>query len=277
MMNKVFSTLLFVPVLCVGILPIEPMQAQTSRPSIETLRDELQTAICLNNWDEALSIIGPMIGSSEITQSYREELIRFRQRIQNWRTAQADLSGQPSCASIISAEQAEAAAEAAVRAEQLQAAEAARQEAIASQPQVQQNTRSTDAQCVELATTVNWVVEQSSSLLSQTNFTDASSIFGMLNQLSEVSRQASISLQGLQLSDRQLQTYQQQLIASYQAYIPAIRNLLNSANTGDMSGLQQQNADIQQAAARELEVMNQVNAYCGRNVINLEGPAFGGV
>ncbi|MEL6223577.1 MAG: hypothetical protein AAFR31_13160 [Cyanobacteria bacterium J06627_8] len=273
-MNKIVSTLLVAPVMFLGILPIGRAQAQANTSAIDALRDNLQTAVCLSEWDEALSIIGPMIGSSEISADYREELIRYRRQIQTWKDTQADLSSQSSCTSVVAAAEADAIAEADARADELQAAEAARQQAIASQSQVQQNTRSTGAQCTELAVPVNWVVGQARTLLAQTNFSDPSSIFGMLNQLSEVSSQAATSLQAIQLSDSQLQSYQRDLVASYRAYVPAIRTLLDSVNSGDVSTLQQQNLTIQQSAARELELMNQINAYCGGSVINLEAPAL---
>jgi hypothetical protein len=268
-MNKLLSTLLLTPVIALGVLPMQA-QAQSRTSSIDALRNDLQTAVCLNNWDEALSIIGPMIGSSEITSDYRNQLIQYRRQIQTWRASQADLSAQPSCAPAIAEAEAAAEAEAIAREGAQQAAEAARRRAIASQPQAQQNNRSTAAQCMELATTVNWVVEQSQSLVAQTNFFDQSSLFGMLNQLSDVSQQASTSLQTLQLSDTQLQTFQQRLISTYRAYVPAINNLLGSARSGDMAAVQQQTLDFQEAATREVALMNEVNTYCGSNVINLD-------
>lgn len=80
-----------------------PASAQTQ--SVEQLRTDLQNAVCLNDWDDAVRVTSSLIGSSEITPQYRQELVDFRRELQGWQASQAqfDRSSNPDCAEAIAA------------------------------------------------------------------------------------------------------------------------------------------------------------------------------
>lgn len=267
-MNTFLSTLLLTPLVFSGFLFSGQAHAQTR--SLEHLRDELQVAVCLNNWDDALSLLSPMIGSSDITASYREELIRFRQQVQNWRATRAEFSNQSNCDDIIAQAEADAAAETAAREDAIQAADAARQNAILSQPEVRNTTRSTSAQCLELAAVINWVDSEARSLMTQVNTTDPASLIRMIERLADLSALTVTNLQSLQLSDNQLRTYQQRFTTIYQSYISAIRMLVNAINSASLNLIQQQDLQIETLVNQEANLVSELNSFCGQNVITVQ-------
>lgn len=59
---------------------VMPVQAQTT----DELRGEVQRAVCQNDWDVALTTLGRIIGSDDISIEYRESLMRYRRQIQTW-------------------------------------------------------------------------------------------------------------------------------------------------------------------------------------------------
>ncbi|MEB3210017.1 MAG: hypothetical protein VKL39_01625 [Leptolyngbyaceae bacterium] len=85
-----------------------PAQAQT----VEELREEVQRSVCQSDWDSALSTVGRLIGSSDISPDYRESLLQYRRQIQAWRASNTmiDATGTE-CQSYQIDEQAEAQAE----------------------------------------------------------------------------------------------------------------------------------------------------------------------
>lgn len=64
---------------------------------VPELNSTTQTAICLNQWNEALRAINPAIANPTISPDYRAELITFRRHIQNWRAISATISDLPGC------------------------------------------------------------------------------------------------------------------------------------------------------------------------------------
>jgi hypothetical protein len=65
--------------------------------SIYQLHAALQTAVCRNDWDSALVVINPLIGSPNISPAYREQLVRFRSQLQGWRAVEARFASGASC------------------------------------------------------------------------------------------------------------------------------------------------------------------------------------
>lgn len=82
-----------------------PVKAQTTR--FEQLRADLQTAVCLNNWDEATSLSTQIIGLSEITAEYRQEMMAYRHRLIDWRASRSVFENIPGCEGVILANQVE--------------------------------------------------------------------------------------------------------------------------------------------------------------------------
>lgn len=95
------STLLFA-----AIAPTA--QAQTA----SQYQHQLNRAICLNHWTEALSFARLLIGSEQTTPQQRQQLIALRDQLENHRASNAvfDRSGEPGCAAAIAAAPREAAA-----------------------------------------------------------------------------------------------------------------------------------------------------------------------
>lgn len=64
---------------------------------LEQLHAELQQAVCRNDWDSALHIINPMIGAPGIETDYRQALVAYRARLQQWRAVNSSISPVPGC------------------------------------------------------------------------------------------------------------------------------------------------------------------------------------
>jgi hypothetical protein len=71
--------------------------ATATDQSITQLHAALQAAVCRNDWDSALIVINPLIGSPNIRPAYREQLVSFRSQLQDWRAAQARFASGTSC------------------------------------------------------------------------------------------------------------------------------------------------------------------------------------
>lgn len=94
---KLYKSLSFA-ILAVALSPL-PVQANPP----QDLRDQLQQAICLNNWDRASRLIQPLIGFPDITDAYRRDLIQLRRQIQDYRStrAQIDMSHIAECQDLL--------------------------------------------------------------------------------------------------------------------------------------------------------------------------------
>lgn len=58
-----------------------PSLAQIS--AVNVLNQELQLAVCLNDWETALTLLGPMIANTTISDAYREDLLQLRYQLQD--------------------------------------------------------------------------------------------------------------------------------------------------------------------------------------------------
>jgi hypothetical protein len=83
------------------ILLCPPALAQLTVP-IE-LATRINNAACLNDWNTALNAIQQLIGNSNITPEYRQQLIAYRARFEDWRATgqQFDQSNNPNCSEAI--------------------------------------------------------------------------------------------------------------------------------------------------------------------------------
>ena len=270
-MNRLLSAILLTP-LVFSVIASERSHAQTNGRSINSLYTDLQAAVCLNDWDEALTLINPMIGSSEISGSYREELIRFRRQLQDWRATQAEFPSQPQCENATADVQRTATSS---RGESSQPAISTANQDLVLTPT---NSRSPEtrpantaapllSQCIELGNVINWTDSQATSLFERTDLSDLNALVRMLSGLAGLSEQALSSLYAINLNDGQLQTYQQNFISVYQGFSQVTRDFVSAANAGDFSNMEEGNAQIQNLANQELSLISQVNAYCGRDII----------
>ncbi|MBD2055324.1 hypothetical protein H6F88_04670 [Oculatella sp. FACHB-28] len=60
----------------------------------------LQEAVCLQDWDEAIGIVSPMIASDEATPAYRQQLVEFRSDLVSYRDTNARFSQIPNCEGV---------------------------------------------------------------------------------------------------------------------------------------------------------------------------------
>lgn len=77
-----------------------PGQAQTlpqSQQRLEEMHQNLLVAVCLNEWEEAIRLTGPLIASPEISVADRENLLEFRQQLATFRDNDAVVSHVAGC------------------------------------------------------------------------------------------------------------------------------------------------------------------------------------
>jgi hypothetical protein len=271
-MNKFLCTLFLTPLVFFGVTR-QPAHAQSGAGYVRALYDDLRTAVCANDWDDALAILSPMIAASEITERYRAELIEFRQRVQDWRATQAEFLDQPNCppaspaadpATVVNPTPQDSTP---IRVIQPTDTSQTARDPLSASP----STRPQDLnQCTALGNVMNWAGSQSQTLLNEANFSNIDSLIGMLTRLADVSEQAATSLQTLQLGDRQLRTYQQNFIAVYEQFDLATNGFVNSVNASELDDMEHHNAQLQDLAQQEFSLINQVNSYCGSEVIAVQ-------
>lgn len=64
---------------------------------VEQLYSQLQQAVCQNDWDSAVQIINPLIGSPGLDVTSRQELVAYRERLQQWRAVDSAIAAIPGC------------------------------------------------------------------------------------------------------------------------------------------------------------------------------------
>lgn len=88
------STRLHLWFVLLSFLPL-PALAQTA--AIESLQAQLQTAICRNDWTQAIDLSNQLIGSEDLLPEDRDRLVNYRSQIQNWRASGARFANLPNC------------------------------------------------------------------------------------------------------------------------------------------------------------------------------------
>ncbi|MDX2240669.1 MAG: hypothetical protein NW224_08305 [Leptolyngbyaceae cyanobacterium bins.302] len=78
-------------------------QQQSQDVSVQQLYSVLQQAVCRNDWNGALAVINPMLGSPDLTPAYRQQLLRFRYQLEDWRAARSVVEDIPNCGAVASA------------------------------------------------------------------------------------------------------------------------------------------------------------------------------
>jgi hypothetical protein len=75
-------------------------RSQTQDVSVQQLYNVLQGAVCRNDWNGALAVINPMLGSPDISSAYRQQLLRFRYQLEDWRAARTIVENIPNCGGV---------------------------------------------------------------------------------------------------------------------------------------------------------------------------------
>lgn len=98
MQKAIHSTAL----LTLGMVGIDGMllASEGKAVSMAELDLPLQQAICVNDWNRAIILMGPLIGDPEITPQHREELLNFRHRLQDWQASSAKAANIAPCENI---------------------------------------------------------------------------------------------------------------------------------------------------------------------------------
>ena len=88
------------------VLPLFNTAATAQDTNIPELNSSLQTTLCQNNWSASIRAVSLLIGSSETSPDYREELVTFRHQLQDWRATEADAADVlPSCEDVAASEE----------------------------------------------------------------------------------------------------------------------------------------------------------------------------
>lgn len=63
--------------------------------------NQLDRAVCLQQWGQAIDITSRLIASPDISTTYRQELLRFRRQLQSWQVTPVPPTTQASCDRIL--------------------------------------------------------------------------------------------------------------------------------------------------------------------------------
>ncbi|MEM7065280.1 MAG: hypothetical protein AAF572_19230 [Cyanobacteria bacterium P01_B01_bin.77] len=58
---------------------------------------QLDRAVCLQQWEQAIDIISMLIASPSVSTTYRQELLKFRRQLQTWQVTPVPPTTQASC------------------------------------------------------------------------------------------------------------------------------------------------------------------------------------
>jgi hypothetical protein len=102
-MKTLYSVIALSPALAIAGTLTQPAQAQTANQSMYVARlyASLQRSVCRNDWNQALRLTSRLIGSPDITPVAREQLVRFRYHLEDWRAAKSLVENIPECESAI--------------------------------------------------------------------------------------------------------------------------------------------------------------------------------
>jgi predicted Fe-Mo cluster-binding NifX family protein len=114
------------------------------------------------------------------------------------------------------------------------------------------------AQCNELIDVANRAVEDVQAIASTAQPDDVNSMI----QIAETAERAQTEMEALELSDEQLQGFQQRFITMYSQTSSSTRELVNAFNAQDNAAAETAYQDLQTATGQETSLVNEVNAYC---------------
>lgn len=85
----------------IALNPIFASRVAVAKSDTAALQNELELAVCLNEWPYALSLIDPLIATPNITPGYRSELVQFRHQLQDYATINAVMPTSPTCETVL--------------------------------------------------------------------------------------------------------------------------------------------------------------------------------
>ncbi|NJO73828.1 MAG: hypothetical protein HC833_08780 [Leptolyngbyaceae cyanobacterium RM1_406_9] len=114
------------------------------------------------------------------------------------------------------------------------------------------------AQCNQLIEVANQAVTDVQAITENASPDDPAAFL----RIADTAEQARTNLEAIELTDEQLQTYQESFIAIYTSTSESTRNLVEAVNAQDNQAAQQAYDALQQAVSEEPELVTEVNNYC---------------
>ncbi|MGB3494668.1 MAG: hypothetical protein WBA57_18215 [Elainellaceae cyanobacterium] len=271
---------------CAALGLSTPAHAQRASQEIWDLHADLQAAVCQNDWNEALSLINPMLGFPNLSNQYRQEMTQFRQQVMEWRDQDSVFENQPNCDRPVARQSVATSSEAATEAPAEPGLSTTRAESRLSAARETAEPRTTfnmvrsgpsdsvsspadtiayslTSECDELETVVSQIDARARSLSQSGDFASIDSLLSTLTELASLSDQAMLSLQSVSLTDYHLRRYQQHFVSVYTQFSQATRGFVEAAGTGNQVNMETKHDQIQQVTARERQLMEQISRYCG--------------
>lgn len=115
------------------------------------------------------------------------------------------------------------------------------------------------AQCNQLIEVANEAVTEVQAITENASPDDPAAFL----RIADTADQAKTNLQAIEVTDGQLQTYQERFVTLYTNTGDSTRNLVEAVNAQDNQAAQQAYDALQQAIAEEPNLVNEVNGYCG--------------
>lgn len=114
------------------------------------------------------------------------------------------------------------------------------------------------AECNELIEVANNAVEEVQTVAAAAQPEDVTAML----QIADTADQARSAMETLELSDEQLQGFQQRFITMYNETSTATRSLVSAVEAQDQAAAESAYNNLQAATGQETSLVNEVNAYC---------------
>ncbi len=257
-------------------LQIDPVQAQ--QRSVSELQNALQTAVCQNDWNQALQLAGNLIGADGISADYRAQLMEYRTQLRSWRDAGARIANLPNCqntppvaATPIPAPQHSSAANWERVAESLNGGEVGRNSpfvpttpsstsSIQNRNSGQNGVLSRAQQCNQVSRIISPAMNETGRLVQNSS---PQNVVQTIQQAIELAEQTRTGLQAISLTDPSLRSSQQQLIANYGNLIPTSRAIISAFERRDQAGVMSALNTLIPIAEQEAVIIRAIVNYCG--------------
>lgn len=105
MRSKIHCLLVFSVIISASTICLISKAQSVQSITVTTLRSQLQDAVCLNQWNQAIELTGRLMGSVEITAEYRSQLLAFRRQLEGYRSSDTviDNTHRADCKAALSA------------------------------------------------------------------------------------------------------------------------------------------------------------------------------
>ncbi|MDX2216532.1 MAG: hypothetical protein SFY66_24935 [Oculatellaceae cyanobacterium bins.114] len=234
-----------------------PAHAQTTtQVSDVELQANLQEAVCQNDWNEALEVIDPLIGSSQTSPAYRSELVSFRRQVENWRDTRASVSNISNCPV------ASAVANTTPTQPRRPQARFDWSREIMAFPELLDmpvGIARTD-ECLMLAGLISQAGTEAQTISQAITPGDPAPFVQLIGLVDRTSS----TMQRLRITDGRLQGLKQRFISTYSTMGDASRNLVESANEQDSESADRAYEAIVSAAGQEQRLIDETVQYCGQ-------------